>query len=193
MVTRPLILWKPKHIDPSLGFGYDYDVTNSEVILTRLDVKDGKLMLPDGQSYEILVLPDQDHANPEVLKEIESLVERGATIVGPKPTRSGGLKDRDEKDELVKRIADRLWGDCNGKTVKENQYGKGKVIWGKTLKQVLAERGLGPDFSFSSNTDSTKLDFIHRRTGKEEIYFVSNTRNECETIDGIFRVSGKIP
>ncbi len=21
---------KPKHIDPSLGFGYDYDVTNSE-------------------------------------------------------------------------------------------------------------------------------------------------------------------
>ncbi len=65
--------------------------------------------------------------------------------MGPKPTRSGGLKDRDEKDELVKRIADRLWGDCNGKTVKENQYGKGKVIWGKTLKQVLAERGLGPD------------------------------------------------
>jgi len=42
---------KPKHEDPSLGYGYDYDVCNSEVILTRLDVSDGKLILPDGQSY----------------------------------------------------------------------------------------------------------------------------------------------
>ena len=92
----------------------------------------------------------------EVLKKIESLVEKGATIVGPKPTRSHGLKDRDEKDERVKRIADRLWGDCDGETVKENQYGKGKVIWGKTLKQVLADRGLGQDFSFVSHNDSTE-------------------------------------
>jgi hypothetical protein len=184
---------KPKHVDPSLGFGYDYDVTNSEVILTRLDVKDRKLVLPDGQCYEILVLPDQDHANPEVLKKIEHLVDKGATVVGRKPTRSHGLKDHTEKDELVKRIADRLWGDCNGSTITEYQYGKGKVIWGKTLKQVMLERGLGPDFSFSSDNDSTSLDFIHRRTGKEEIYFVSNTRNTIETIDGIFRVSGKIP
>ena len=28
----------PKQIDPSLGFGYDYDVTNAEVILTRMAV-----------------------------------------------------------------------------------------------------------------------------------------------------------
>jgi hypothetical protein len=184
---------KPKHVDPSLGFGHDYDVTNSEVILTRLDVKDGKLVLPDGQSYEILVLPDQDHANPEVLKKIESLVKKGATIVGRKPNRSHGLKNYAEKDELIKRIAGRLWGACNGKTVTENQYGKGKVIWGKTLKQVMLERGLDPDFTFSSNSDSTKLDFIHRRTSSEEIYFVSNTRNEYEIIDGIFRVKDKIP
>lgn len=184
---------KPKHVDPSLGFGYDYDVTNSEVILTRLDVKDNKLVLPDGQRYEILVLPDQDDANPEVLKKIEQLVRQGATVVGPKPTRSNGLKDYAEKDELVKRIADRLWGDCDGETIMENQCGKGKVIWGKTLKQVMLERGLGPDFSYGGNTDSTKLDFIHRRTEDEEIYFVSNTRNGYEIVDGIFRVSGKIP
>ena len=33
----------PKNIDPSRGFGYDYDVCNSEVLLTRLSVKDGGL------------------------------------------------------------------------------------------------------------------------------------------------------
>jgi len=125
---------KPKHVNPSLGFGFDYDVTNSEVILTRLDVEDGRLVLPDGQSYEILVLPDQDHADTEVLKKIESLVKKGATVVGPKPTRSHGLKDYAIRDELIKQIADQLWGDCDGRTITENQYGQGKVIWGKTMK-----------------------------------------------------------
>ena len=184
---------KPKHVDPSLGFGFDYDVTNSEVILTRLDVKDGKLMLPDGQSYEIMVLPEQDHADPEVLKKLEELVKKGATIVGRKPTRSHGLKNYAEKDELIKQIADKLWGACDGKTITENQYGKGKVIWGKNLKQVMLERGIGPDFSFTSNSDQANLDFIHRRTSSADIYFVSNTRNECEIIEGIFRVKDKIP
>jgi hypothetical protein len=184
---------KPKHVDPSLGFGYDYDVTNSEVILTRLEVRDGRLVLPDGQRYEILVLPDQDHANPEVLEKIESLVQRGATVVGPKPSRSHGLKDHARKDARVREIAGRMWGACNGITVTENPYGQGKLIWGKTLKQVMLERGMGPDFSFDSRSDSTDLDFIHRRTANAEIYFLSNKRKESERIDGIFRVKGKIP
>jgi len=184
---------KPKHVDPSLGYGYDYDVTNSEVILTRLDVKEGRLVLPDGQSYEILVLPDQDHANLEVLKKIEELVKKGATIVGRKPVRSHGLNDFAERDERVKELADKLWGSCDGVTVFENRYGKGKIIWGRSLKQVLFDRGLGQDFRYVSNSDSTSLDFIHRRRDGEEIYFVTNTRNECETFDGIFRVDGKIP
>ncbi len=184
---------KPKHVDPSLGFGYDYDVTNSEVILKRLDVKEGKLILPDGQSYELLVLPDQDHANLEVLKKIEELVIKGATIVGRKPSRSHGLKDYARRDEGVKELADNLWGSCNGETVMQNQHGLGHVIWGKSLKQVLADRGIGQDFKFISNSDSTHLDYIHRRNKDAEIYFVSNTRNECETFDGIFRVHGMIP
>jgi len=184
---------KPKHVDPSLGFGYDYDVINSEVILTRLDVKDGKLILPDGQSYEILVLPDQDHADLEVLKKLEELVDKGATIVGRKPACSHGLKDYEQRDKLIKQLADKLWGSCDGKTVTENQYGKGKVIWGKNLKQVLFDRGIGPDFSYFSNSDSTNLDFIHRTITNKEIYFISNTRNELENIDGIFRVNEKIP
>lgn len=184
---------KPKHVDPSLGFGYDYDVCNSEVILTRLDVEAGRLVLPDGQSYEILVLPDQDHANPEVLRKIEELVSKGATVVGRKPSRSHGLKDYEERDELVKELSDQLWGACDGVKVMENKHGSGKVIWGKSLKQVLADRGLGQDFSFISNSDSTRLDFIHRRSEGLEIYYISNTRKEYETFDGIFRVEGMIP
>ncbi|MCX7011076.1 MAG: glycosyl hydrolase, partial [Candidatus Sumerlaeota bacterium] len=37
--------------------GYDYDGVNAEVILTRMAVKDGRIVLPDGMSYRVLVLP----------------------------------------------------------------------------------------------------------------------------------------
>ena len=57
--------WAPnlveqKHVDPALGKGYDYDVCNEEVLLTRLSVKNGRLTLPDGMSYRVLVLPDTE-------------------------------------------------------------------------------------------------------------------------------------
>ncbi|WP_431215963.1 glycosyl hydrolase [Puia sp. P3] len=46
-----------KHIDPALGRGYDYDVCNEEVLLTRVSCSRGRLVLPDGMSYAVLVLP----------------------------------------------------------------------------------------------------------------------------------------
>ncbi len=49
----------PKHVDPSLGPGYDYDVCAADVILNRMSVRDGRIVLPDGMSYRVLVLPDR--------------------------------------------------------------------------------------------------------------------------------------
>lgn len=51
-------LIRPKHVPAGLGKGYDYDASNEEVLLTRLSVKDGKIVLPDGMSYRVLVLPN---------------------------------------------------------------------------------------------------------------------------------------
>ncbi len=45
-----------KNPPPSLGKGYDYDKCNEEVLLSRLSVRDGLLVLPDGLSYRLLVL-----------------------------------------------------------------------------------------------------------------------------------------
>jgi len=36
---------------------YDYDVINEEVLLNRMQVRDGRLVLPDGMSYRVMVLP----------------------------------------------------------------------------------------------------------------------------------------
>jgi hypothetical protein len=185
----------PKHIDPSLGFGYDYDVTNPEVILTRMSVKDGRVTLPDGLSYELLVLPDRDDIDLDVLKKIEQMVKDGATVVGPKPARSNGLVDRNRRDTEVRTIAERLWGPCNGTTTKEYAYGKGKIIWGKALRDILKGRGIGPDFAaFSPQSDvQYPLDYIHRRTPEADIYFVSNKSDRWEDVTCAFRVSDRVP
>ena len=45
-------------LNPALPSGYDYDGINAEVLLTRAEVKDGRLVLPGGMSYRYLVLCD---------------------------------------------------------------------------------------------------------------------------------------
>ncbi len=182
----------PKHDEPSLGPGYDYDVANAEVILTRMAVKDGRIVLPDGMSYELLVLPNRPDMDLDVLRKLEQLVRAGATIVGPKPIRSNGLDDFRTRDAAVKELADKLWGPCNGTTVTSYDHGRGHVIWGRTLGQIFEARGIGPDFQFHA-ADETELDFIHRRVGESHVYFVSNQTPRWANADCEFRVRGRAP
>jgi hypothetical protein len=91
-----------KHIDPSLGFGYDYDVVNAEVILQRMGVRDRRIVLPDGMCYELLVLPDREDIDLHVLQKVADLVKAGATVVGPKPARSTGLTGYPDYDQRVR-------------------------------------------------------------------------------------------
>lgn len=185
----------PKRIDPSLGFGYDYDVCNAEVILTRMSVKDGRLTLPDGMSYELLVLPERDDIDLDVLKKLEQLVADGATVVGPKPTRSNGLADFARRDAEVRAIADRLWGRCDGTTIKEHAYGEGKIIWGRDLRVILNDRGVGPDCSVASFTSIMPhpVDYIHRRSTGADIYFVTNLTRYAHVGMWIFRGKNRVP
>lgn len=180
-----------KRVDPSLGFGYDYDVTNVEVLM-RLQVRGRKLVLPHGMEYEILVLPDRRDVEPAALEKIAQLVADGAVVVGPKPLRASGYDPTGERDRSVRALADRVWGTCDGQHVRENVYGKGKVVCGRTLREVLAERGVGPDLAVLEPGGAT-LDFIHRRTSQAEIYFVRSLSKEPLAARVEFRVRNRVP
>lgn len=186
---------EPEQYESSLGYGYDYDVTNAEVMLTRMTVKDGRITLPDGLSYELLVLPEREDINLAVLRKLEEFVRKGATILGPRPTRSSGLTEYPDRDAEVRQIADRLWGPCDGKSRKEHVYGKGKVIWGKTPREVLEERDIRQDFAaYTMRSDvQYPLDYIHRRTADADIYFVCNKGDRVEDPLCVFRVSDRVP
>jgi hypothetical protein len=143
--------WAPnvvagKHVNPSLGKGYDYDVCNAEVLLTRLSVENGRIVLPDGLSYAVLSLPEKSFMPVEVIRKIKSLVEAGATVIGPRPTYDPGLLNYPQCDDTVKAIANQLWGSINGTTITDHRFGKGRVIYGKTIREVLLKQAIIPDF-----------------------------------------------
>jgi len=183
----------PKHVDPSLGPGYDYDVCNTEVLLTRLSIRDGRIVLPDGMSYRMMVLPERTSMPVEVVLKLRDLVAQGMQLVGPRPVAAPGLKDYPACDGQVKAVADELWANCDGRTVKEHEYKKGRVVWGITARELLTRAGIVPDFEYSGGQAEAFLDWIHRSTGTSEIYFVANRKDRTEEVTCTFRVDGKQP
>jgi len=169
--------------------GYDYDYINADVISNNLISENGKLVLPTGQSYKVMLLPDRADISFEVLKSLEKLVYDGAVIVGKRPTRTTSLENYPECDAEVKTIADKLWGNCDGEKILSNKYGKGTVYWGKSVKEVFEELNIKPDFEVKGidNCDY-HIDYIHRQTETEDIYFVSNSSQVEETVSCVFRV-----
>jgi hypothetical protein len=173
--------------------GYDYDACDSDVLSNRAYVKNGRIVLADGMSYRVLVLPDTPFMTPEFARRLQSLIEQGATVIGPKPTASPSLSGQPASDAAVREIAQAVWGDCDGKSVKEHAFGKGRVIWGKALEDVLIEMNVRPDCEFISVGGKPKMAWIHRVADGADIYFVSNQKPYAVDVDCTFRVSGKTP
>ena len=71
---------------PFVRGGYNFDGCTPEVVLTRMSVKDGRIVLPDGMSYRVLVLPQVETMTPALLGKIKELVVAGATVVAPSPS-----------------------------------------------------------------------------------------------------------
>lgn len=176
--------------EPELPDGYSFDYINGEVINNRLSVNDGKLVLPDGVSYDLLVLPNLDTMRPELLEKITNLVEAGANILGPRPERSPSLEDYPEADQQVQQMADELWGDVDGQSVKKGTFGQGKVMWGLDMPQALNEINIPPDFELSGDKP---VRYTHRTMGNAEIYFVTNQSKDKVSISPTFRIKEKQP
>jgi len=168
----------PRSFNPppaAIRTGYKSDACPSEVVMSRLRVKGGRLVLPDGMSYRLLVLPGAETMTPRLLGRIRELADAGATVLGAPPVKSPGLSGYPQCDAEVRKLAEALWG-------------SGKVISGKTVEQILAAKGLLPDFKADR-----ALEFTHRRIGDVEVYFVANGNRHSVNAACEFRVAGKRP
>ncbi|MBS1857004.1 MAG: glycoside hydrolase, partial [Acidobacteria bacterium] len=147
--------------------GYDYDVIDEHALTQRVHASNGRIVLPEGTSYAVLVLPERDSISPAALKKVRELVLAGAAVAGPKPVRTTGIGD----DAAVRRIAGEIWSRC-----------------GTNAREMLRARGILPDFEAPEDTD-----YVHRRAGGTDIYFVRNTRAEARRIEATFRVKDRAP
>jgi hypothetical protein len=204
--------WGPG-IQPTCPEGYDYDTINADALLNRAKVSDdGRMALPDGMSYRVLVLPKIDRMRPELLRKIKELVLGGVTVVGPKPELSPSLQSGyPQADTEVQTLANEIWGDLDGVQRNRHFYGKGMVTWGLPLEQVLGlvtpqmenpitgtlpppyvtgSINLPRDAEFAGPLDSSIV-WIHRRAGDADFYFIANRTDRAQDIQARFRVAGK--
>ncbi|HMJ70804.1 MAG TPA: glycosyl hydrolase [Cyclobacteriaceae bacterium] len=157
--------------------GYDYDLINAETIISKAKVVDGKLTLPDGTSYRILVLQDFSRMSLKLLKRMEELVSQGLVVVGERPTGPHGLTtNTKEFSDLVAALWD-----------------KGKVIANRPLETILRELDITPDFYFTSQSGDAPITWIHRKIGNDDVYFIANQRRSQEMVFADFRGGNKQP
>jgi hypothetical protein len=179
-----------------------------------MSVNDGNLTLPDGMTYRVLVLPERETMTPALMHKVKDLIAAGATVIGPRPRKSPGLSGFPVCDDEIQKLADEVWGDCDGVNIMEHRYGKGRIVWkrgpaieeetvetnnGKQLRglqygefavaaNVLTGMGVPPDFD-----SDPLLRFTHRRDGKTEIYFLANPEERAFSARCTFRADGRQP
>lgn len=178
----------------TLSDGYDYDCSNTDVLLNRMSVKDGRIVLPDGMSYRVLILPDKIPMTLEALTKLANLIREGATVVGSAPTGPAGMPVRSGEEKRFEELVTQMWGNQSGSaTAFKRPYGAGYLVPGQTASETLVEAGVPPDFEYSGLTDDGVIYWIHRKLDDVDIYFVSSHWQPEEKLVCTFRVSGKQP
>jgi len=150
--------------------GYAYDSFNPDALLRLAKVKNGRVALPGGASYKVLVIPgnskmspDEDALSAASTKKIQELVNEGATVI------------------------------VNGQPV--HASGKGAVIRAPYQSATFDELGVQRDMIATDSTGqyARQIAWTHRAGTGFDIYFIANQQNAERTIGLSLRVANKIP
>lgn len=168
-------------VDRQLAAGFDHDFLNTESLM-KLDVRDGRLVLPGGASYRMLVVDGRFALDLPALRKLLALMDAGATVVAAQPQGPRTLADDATK---FREIAGVVWG--RGKVqIASARRGRGYLFG--TLKQAFERHEPAPDVAIAAAND---LHWSHRRTADADIYFVTNQSGAAFEGAVKFRVAGR--
>lgn len=182
-----------QYFDPQMPPGYNYDLVNAEVLLTRARVEDGAIVLPNGARYRLLVLPaNLSSMTPALAERLRALAEQGATILGPRPQHSLTLIGKSAGDRAFDTAVAALWG--SGPAASPiRSVGKGRVLSSGSIADALAGLKVAPDAQCRTDSPDGQVVWLHRRLSASDMYFVANRQRRAETVRCTFRVGNAVP
>ncbi|MGB7327927.1 MAG: glycosyl hydrolase, partial [Rubripirellula sp.] len=165
---------KPRQ-DAPFPAGYHFDYLNADALLNRISVDDGDLVNPEGNRWRVLWLPRETcrRMTPVSLQKVKDLLVAGCTVIGEAPESNPSLSGGESSDVAFDKLVHDLWGDAS---TGDRRIGKGRLLWGDSLQQMLATRGVKPDVS-----GTLPERWCHRRVDDTDIYFVIGDR--LQTLD----------
>ncbi|MFN3620387.1 glycosyl hydrolase [Sphingorhabdus sp.] len=156
-----------------------YDFVNAKMLTDALRVENGEIVSLGGTHYRALYLGK--HARWmtfPTLRRISKLAGAGATIIGERPEGTPSLAD--DADEFAK-LAAAVWS-------------LPSVIDTTDLTLGLKHATIAPDFTFSGGSADSDIPFLHRRLSDGgSVYYIVNRRDQTETVEARFRVTGLVP
>lgn len=165
--------------------GYKYDCFNPDALL-QAKVVNGKVVLPSGARYSILVFPGKTKMNPNsslmslaVAKKIEELQRDGAAIIIDKQSWQpiSFNESQKELDAVWQRIA--------------AFNGKNRMIAAPYNEASFDKLGVSKDVAVLSANN--RVAWTHRELSDGDSYFISNQENQPQTLTLSFRVAGYVP
>ncbi len=145
------------------GYSWDYCATAA---VEMLKVRDGKVVVPGGVEYRLLVLPDLDTISAKMVRRIGELVDAGAKVVAPRrPVRAPGMNGRA----------------CDISAAVDSVWRKG--VMECSVADALKRLSVAPDF----RTNEKDVEWIHRTNGGSDWYFVSLANGTNVSFEVSFR------
>lgn len=161
--------------------GYQYDSFNPDILLNSARVENGRIVLQNGMSYGVLVVPGKHPMQPnpermstEVADKIKELSAKGATILIGDDLPEETLNYREDKQRIT-------WDNNNFIKLPYNQ---------ETFDPIGIER----DFIVTESGSAYAKDiaYAHRQGGNTDIYFVSNQIGSPRQINISLRATGRM-
>ncbi|RZK33333.1 MAG: DNA-binding protein, partial [Hymenobacter sp.] len=187
--------------------GYKYDSFNKDALLRLAKVENGRIVLPGGASYGLLVVPgtqkmnpDSTAMSPEVARKLRELAQAGATIVlNRQPSRSPELRNFPNADKEVRQVVLDLHRASDvaafASHVGAATAGKSNILLGSFTAESFHELGVERDViaTIPSGQRARGIAWTHRTAPEFDIYFISNQLDSARTIDLSLRVAGRPP
>lgn len=170
--------------------GYYFDYLNDEAIQEIGNINDNGLNI-NGNPYKVIILINCNKMPLETATKLKEFVKQGGILIAAeyRPNDTCGFLNRLEEKDSIDKIMQEIFDD-NLNIWKK--FGKGQTIVTQDRKESLIEslrESFVPDARIKEHNDT--IGYVHRKNGKDDIYFISNISKKLKTTEIEFKISGK--